>query len=352
MSREGRNPALDFLRCAAIVAVLVAHLLPHEIADAQLLLAINTLAQRGVDLFFVLSGYLIGGIALREVAASGGLRVGRFWLRRWLRTLPAYYATLLLYSLKELLPHRSAGLVKPWAFVFFIQSYVIGSLPDFAHSWSLCVEEHFYLALPVLIAVLNVLGFRRPWHVAGAVFSVAMAFAVHRWVALWSEAIVTERVTHFRTDALSVGVLLACAEVQAPALSAAVRHRVRQLCICGLALLGLAGALNLADSAAWQSMFALAFGVWVAIAAARVDWLARLGAAKPIATIARISYSLYLLHPLVVGTLDQLYFRKRPETLGSWSVFVVLALFGSLVAALACHRTVEQTFLRLRDRIS
>jgi len=347
VSERVRNPALDTIRATAITLVLVAHLLPTAHGNPQLLAQINTLAQRGVDLFFVLSGYLIGGIAVSELATTGKLSVRRFWQRRWMRTLPAYYATLALYALKELLPHRSQGLISPVAYVFFVQSYVIGTLADFAHSWSLCVEEHFYLALPLVLLVLAALRLTRVRHVATAVSVIALGFAAYRYLHLDQ---VDERLTHFRTDGLSVGVLLACAQAGRPELLAVIRRHAGVLTAVAVVAVVVAGAVNVAGSAVWQSAFALALGVWVALAAARLPFLDVAGSARPVAFVAKISYSLYLLHPLVSGALEQIYFRRHAETWGSYVAWVVLSITGSVIAAALSYRFIERRFLAWRDR--
>src|SRR4051812_7704774 len=101
MTPRARNPGLDTLRAVAIAAVVVTHLFPPSFtALGPKQRAVLDLGVRGVDLFFALSGYLVGGIAIREIQRLGTLRLPAFWARRWLRTLPAYYVVLALYALK------------------------------------------------------------------------------------------------------------------------------------------------------------------------------------------------------------------------------------------------------------
>ncbi len=119
--------------------------------------------QHGVDLFFVLSGWLIGGLYWREMKAFSGVGVLRFWVRRWMRTLPPYFAALLLSWLAV-----SAARAEPfdWRYLVFLQNYY-ERIPFFLVSWSLCIEEHFYLAAPIAAGMLIVVTPRKtlwlPW---------------------------------------------------------------------------------------------------------------------------------------------------------------------------------------------
>src|SRR5262245_60449142 len=90
-----RLPALDTLRSAAIGGVVIAHLLPENLPPMPKALSnLAEFGQTGVDLFFVLSGFLIGRILIRDLRDHGDVDLRRFWWRRWMRTFPAYFATL------------------------------------------------------------------------------------------------------------------------------------------------------------------------------------------------------------------------------------------------------------------
>ncbi|WP_411767970.1 acyltransferase family protein [Winogradskyella sp. A3E31] len=146
---------LDVLRALAITLVVVSHctyLIPQS--DSQLILAIRTFGAIGVDLFFVLSGYLIGGILLKHLERNqtSFKDLFRFWKRRWLRTLPNYMVVLilncvLLYILEDQI------IPGVWEFFLFIQNFS-SSHPDFfTEAWSLSIEEYAYLFLPFLIFI-------------------------------------------------------------------------------------------------------------------------------------------------------------------------------------------------------
>jgi peptidoglycan/LPS O-acetylase OafA/YrhL len=345
---QGRNPALDTLRAIAILLVVAGHILPppsvragwHDLID---------LGGRGVDLFFVLSGYLIGGIAIREIERRGRLDLGEFWKRRWFRTLPAYYVTLGLYAAKQLLPHKSGGLVSPGSYLFFWQIYAVKPLQDFGHSWSLCVEEHFYLVLPVLLLVFSRWRHRAA-DVLGLMVFIGLGMMLLRsglTLAGWETF---DRLSIWRTDGLCVGVALAAWEQMDPARArATVARQARVIAVLSALLIAIGCALQLTQSRFHQPFFAFGFGGVVALGFARHEALAAPGRRAFVALTAKISYSMYLLHPLVMSTLVTVGFLRRGPVVAA--AYFVLAVGLTYLSAWISYRIVEQPFLKLRDRI-
>ena len=145
-SRE-RLHGLDHLRALAILLVLVFHYRAYyAISEALILFGVNTVAAfgwSGVDLFFVLSGYLIGTKLFEDIDNHGQVRFERFYLNRAFRILPAYLVALAIYFLFSEV-QEGRGLQPLWKFLTFTQN-----LPQdlrantFSHAWSLSVEEHF-----------------------------------------------------------------------------------------------------------------------------------------------------------------------------------------------------------------
>ena len=143
---KARYPLLDILRAAAILLVVMHHF--RNISGAPKWFHwVFMRGYIGVDIFFVLSGYLIGAQALQSIRQQGNLDVRRFLLRRWLRTLPSYY-TLMLAMLASGAVAQNRALIMG----FSLQNYLAPQ--DWLISWSLCVEEHFYLILPLLLFCL------------------------------------------------------------------------------------------------------------------------------------------------------------------------------------------------------
>ena len=343
-----RNPGLDALRAFAITLVVVMHVVPDPAWVPPAAWSVLAFGSRGVDLFFVLSGYLVGGIALRELLPrpSGGA-VLHFIRRRAYRTLPAYFVVFGLYLATLAFPHE-ADVPPLWPYLVFLQSYVGGPPQFFALSWSLCVEEHFYLALPVLLALGAALALRRPLGVgiALSVLSVGLV-ALRLWLPVLQ---VDEKLTHFRTDGLLVGVALAAVELARPRAFDAVARRPTLATASALGLVALAVVAQLRFEGLWQPSFALAAGGLVVLGAGGVPWLQSIGVRATVRWLARISYSLYLTHPLVKRALEKGFFGARFEQPLFAGAFVVLALGGSLAVAVALHRFVEAPMLARRDR--
>src|SRR5213082_4162000 len=146
-----RQPGLDLLRAFAIIVVVVYH---AALFGFKLPGRVDRFGWIGVDLFFVLSGYLIGGQLLAPLARDQRIQLGRFFVRRALRIMPAYFAVLVIYFLlpswREY-PEMSQPL---WKFLLSIQNVALHGGTAFSHAWSLAVEDQFYLVLPLLLLVL------------------------------------------------------------------------------------------------------------------------------------------------------------------------------------------------------
>jgi len=198
-----KAPGLDLVRAMAIAAVLVCHslvILPTE--SARLGAVLSYLGETGVNLFFALSGFLIGRIALRRVH---GIRdAGHFWMRRWFRTLPLGFAVALVLAL---LLHTSA--LNLLSVLTFSRGLVRDALDSsfLPHYWSLMIEEWAYLLLPLLLIAAGP-GRRRLAWVGGAwlglvAFHIAAAAVLH--LNYWQQA----TLTWMRLDAILAGVLMA-----------------------------------------------------------------------------------------------------------------------------------------------
>jgi peptidoglycan/LPS O-acetylase OafA/YrhL len=179
-SNSSRVQGLDTLRAAAILLVMLFHLTGTLPAWMQ---QVSSYGWMGVDLFFVLSGYLIGTQLLRPYAIGMQPSWLSFYRRRLYRVLPAYVAVLLLYLLVPM--WREAPTMSPaWQFLTFTENLFVDYSKNqaFSHVWSLCVEEHFYLFMPLLVALLM----RRPrlWKAVAAVTSFVLLGVLLRTLVL------------------------------------------------------------------------------------------------------------------------------------------------------------------------
>jgi peptidoglycan/LPS O-acetylase OafA/YrhL len=134
---------LDALRAVAVLLVLGQH---FEIQKQW-----SKIGWFGVELFFVLSGYLVAGLLFSEYKSYGKIRIGNFYARRGLKIYPAFYFMLFCTVLWQIFMIHDLPMKNLAAEVFFFQNYVYGLL---WHTWSLAVEEHFYIMLPLVLLIM------------------------------------------------------------------------------------------------------------------------------------------------------------------------------------------------------
>ncbi len=344
MGDSARNASLDALRTVAVLAVFEHHL-PLL---SQAFWGVAEVGARGVDLFFVLSGYLIGSIALRAYFDNDQVSLVQFWRDRWFRTLPAYYVTLLIYLGKEVLTGHAFATFAPYLYFFQSYAYAPGQLPRFNHSWSLAVEEHFYLALPILLLFAKKLQLRRT--VMPLVIGVGLALFAWRTVLLCRGEPLQIKLSTWRTDGLLVGVVLAWL-ARAPRILGAMSRGRHVIALMAVLVLAAAGWMQFHDSQFDVSVFALGCGLLVILGIVHYEPLERLGRVSAVAWIARISYSFYLLHPLVIVQLRRAPVFEQMTGLPGWLLFAAVSAAMSLAAAQLCYMFVERPGLALRDRL-
>jgi peptidoglycan/LPS O-acetylase OafA/YrhL len=351
---------LDLVRSLAIVFVVLAHGLGFLYPHHSWMTWAGHLGSFGVDLFFVLSGYLIGGILLRQGPEIGQARgLLRFWLRRWLRTVPNYWLFLalnvpfMLYIWK--LPVDIPSFF--WRFPLFWQNLTSRHPPFFPESWSLAVEEWFYLILPLLLWLGLKVTRRHQLVVLISAVALLVAPLLARLLMpppdIWAEDL--RKVVIFRLDAIMYGVVMAWCHQRWP-------HVVRQwrypLLALGLALLAWTYrdffVLDLQNSwyaRTWlSSVITLGFACCLPWAAALrrlgPDWLE-----TGVHRIALWSYAMYLLNIPMSIWLSQSWGELTARSVGAgWTVFIV---YWGLVVGLAAavFHYFESPILRLRDRL-
>lgn len=206
----GYRPALDGLRAISILAVLILHAnliieLPATLLPGGFL---------GVDVFFVISGFLITSLLVEEYSATSAISLRRFYIRRALRLLPALFLAILIVgaialfvepSLLGLTPLRSASLLY---FTNWIRAYEPSRLWIFSHFWSLAIEEQFYVAWPLVLLVL-LRSRLRPQTIILAVIGLALLSASLRSV-MYASGVPINRLYH-GSDTRADGLLIGCA---------------------------------------------------------------------------------------------------------------------------------------------
>lgn len=358
-----RLPGLDLLRAAAIAWVLVCH------AGGFGLLPSDYFGWMGVDLFFALSGFLIGGQLFRPLARGETPDYAGFFARRLLRTLPAYLVVVGLYVAFPILWDRSS-LQPAWQFLTFTQNLFIdpSKANSFSQAWSLCVEEQFYLLLPAAIALLGPR--TRAKTVVAAILTV-LAFGMilrgHLWLAHVAgtpmrflpspNGVSYMRYIYYptwtRLDALLAGVTVALVRTFRPGAWAIVRSRPNAvLAVGGVGVLLSILVFGEQVTTFWPTVFgfpllAASMAALVAAASEPASLLGRwtLPGAGP---LAAASYSLYLSHKIAYRAVLRLAQNAPPEL---QAFKPVLAVAAALALGAMLYLLVERPFLKLRERL-
>ncbi|HEX5199153.1 MAG TPA: acyltransferase family protein [Actinoplanes sp.] len=352
----GYSPALDGIRALAVTAVVLFHAGVGGLSGGFL----------GVDTFFVLSGFLITSLLLRERARSGRIRLRRFWVRRARRLLPALLTVLAATVIAGhyLLDEGDLGLLRTdayaalayvanWRMIFRGTGYVAATATPspLQHTWSLGIEEQFYLLWPLLVAgLLAWLAARRAlatllWLcVGGTVLSEALCAWLFRPESLGRAYYGTDT----RAQALLIGAgLAALLTGPAPAWLSRAFGRSRLGVLAGAALAVTFWLWHAAgDQAAWMyhgglTLAALATAVVIAhVILQPAAPIARALALPPLVWLGRISYGVYLWHwPLFTFVTADLTGLSR------WPLLAV-RLAGTLGVAVLSYHLVEQPIRR------
>jgi peptidoglycan/LPS O-acetylase OafA/YrhL len=359
---SGRIFGPDLIRAFAISLVLFAHTLPGGTMFPALGAARYYLGVLGVESFFLLSGYLIGGILMEELFSGRLDSIGgttSFWKRRWFRTLPNYYLFLILTLLME----RAATGQFPQnggRFFWFSQAFFWPDPDFFAGAWSLAIEEWFYLLFPlVLFAFARLLNKRLPallltivlFLVVPALFRAFLPTAVN-----WDAGV--RRITVPRLDAIGYGVVLAFAKnyyVSAwnfltklwPLGVIAVSGFFAQFCYHVVS-----HGYFTSDSIFYRGFYFCFLSLSLMLAFPKVAELTEpVGWWKvAVQKMSLWSYSIYLCHPIIIGLID--------GALKHFGVSYIHAhLYRFIFAWLICvslsgliYRFYEKPFMNLREQ--
>ncbi|GAB3955582.1 acyltransferase [Spirosoma harenae] len=378
---------LDVMRAIAILIVVDAHA-TIALKEYYNGIFLHHLLPDGVELFFVLSGFLIGGILIRSYEKKG--RFDRqlllnFWTRRWFRTLPNYYLVLLGLILFALVRAWRSGLHHTLPerqilskYFVFLQNFASPVPPFFPETWSLAIEEWSYISLPLILWLMHGL-FANRWSrqriVLATILMVIVGTNVYRliiasYTPLDEGELEYRGMVMTRLDAISYGVLAAYAKHYFPAIWTNESLR-RRLLIIGLIITALASfsssvlvigyyykaGITLGYTFFKRTLYFPLIGLSMALLVPYMDgwrtatgaW-AKFGIARAITHISLISYSMYLLNltPIMINVIERI---PTTSFVVGWSK---VALFWILVIVLSTllYKFFEKPVTELRERLS
>lgn len=342
INNPGRNSSIDIFRCMAIVSVVLYHF-NHRLAYGFL----------GVDLFFVISGFLIGGILTKEFEDKGKIGFWKFFLQRGFKIWPSYFAFLFFGNFIAWFFYHSTHpeqVIPLWdikRYLFFYQNYTGQPFHwSFDHIWSLCVEEHFYILLPCMFLLVQYfVSDRNKTKTLFVLVSIAIVAGItfKFFSYYFTHSHDTHSATHNRLDVLAWGVLL----------NLVVRYGGEKLkttwfkwfvFIMGVSIFTV--ALYFAvfyDHVLYENIYLLSivpFAFFCMLLGAHDADLSRL---KPLRFVAYYSYNWYLWHPVFVIFLT--------EHLGNTTAGLLVYLGLTFLVAMLATLLIEEPFLKARKTI-
>ena len=331
--KKSRDQQLDMLRGIAIFLVLGRHV--------HYLQLWHGIGWSGVDLFFVLSGFLISGLLFTEYKNTGRINVKRFWIRRAFKIYPPFYGLILLTIAYFLIWYKTVPR-EILGDIFFVQNY---APRIWGHGWSLAVEEHFYILLPLLFLLMIRWSNNKdnPFRRIPLISIFLTILCLYLRVSASHHTVEWDRLafpTHLRVDALFAGVTLGYFNHFESA-SFRQRHRF-PLWLAGLLLLLPA---YLFDGTTFTSTIGLTFAfagfgcivVWAVNRRASSNPIQRL-----LAWIGYYSYSIYLWH----GVPAIYVFQKLPQT----ALMCAAYLFVCIALGVGMAKLIEVPALQIRER--
>jgi peptidoglycan/LPS O-acetylase OafA/YrhL len=348
-----RQIELDFIRGLAIIAVMGYHF--HSYPTGSAIIAaieypLKSFGHEGVNLFFTLSGFLVGGLLLKQYAQQGRIDAGRFIIRRIFKIWPAYYVLILFHVFAGRHP-TSTFLVQN---LTHMQNYFGSSI---AQTWSLAVEEHFYLFLPALLIIFARLRMGAN-ALLGVLFAICAVVLVARTAAVSNGDLQgTFFYTQYRIDSLLFGVILAGFYWMKPQVYRWLADR-KWLLVAMVAMLVawiMFATPNLVlDQSVGYTVQAIGFMALIVLTLEYSGSIKKTKVYRLIGWIGIYSYGIYLWHSLALAPADMMIRKAAAMGLPAIPVwaFVMAAQFGiAIVLGYVTTRAVEFPFLRIRDAL-
>ena len=338
-----RNKGLDFLRGIAIVLVLFRHTETNDM--------LHHIGWVGVDLFFVLSGFLVSGLIFREYINTGVVNIKRFLIRRGLKIYPSFYVFIIVSIIVEYFVNHDFYKWKIiFAEIFYLQSYFWGM---WMHTWSVAVEEHFYFGLS-LLAFLS-LRFHKLQNtklVLSSLFFAYLLTFLMRFYVSWQnkdETLFGIMQTHLRIDGIILGVLISYLYHFTSFNSLFIRYKFY---FFGTSLLLLSPIFIYAGGSFFMnsvgiSIMDIGFGIFVLFAVnlkmpeklINYKFLKLIGNA--VCFIGINSYSIYLWHLMSKKIVDHFQLEHTISIVIYFTFAIIVGVFMSFL--------VEKPFLRVRE---
>ena len=350
---RNRTIELDFLRGIAIIAVMGYHF--HTVATGFRVIPIiqypfTHFGREGVNLFFTLSGFLVGGLLLRQYASTGVIDARRFIVRRIFKIWPAYYVLIAFHMVAGRHPLSTFAVQN----LTHLQNYLGTSI---SQTWSLAVEEHFYLLLPALLLL-----FAR-WKLrANAILAmlslICLAVLIGRSIVVANGGLDAAFFqTQYRIDSLLAGVMLAAVYWMKPDLYRRLAQKKGMLlAIVGFLVAWLAFATrhDALDESIGYTIQSAGYVALIVLMLEHTGAMARMWLFRAIAWVGVYSYGIYLWHSIAFAPADILISKTSALGLPAlviWALALAFQIAIAISAGYITTRLVEFPFLLLRNAL-
>jgi peptidoglycan/LPS O-acetylase OafA/YrhL len=349
-----RNRTVDFLRCIAILLILVDHIfLTRPVSNKNFFLQkiylLSNGGRIGVDLFFVLSGFLISGLIFKEHKQYEEFRPIRFLIRRGFKIYPLYYILILLgIFFYPLILHQPFFRTDLLAELFFVVNYWNSGNPPLGHLWSISVEEHFYFFLSLFLFLLikfNKLSFTILLRTYLLIFIIGFVFRTinfYQYNGSWWKVF---SLSHNRFDSLFFGVLLSYTYLYKRQLLKFITDQGSLIFIVSICII----LLNFSLAVSWnvKSIFLLGinpicFGLIMIILVENKKFEDN-KLIRPFAFVGQHSYSIYIFHPLIMYSVKEVLVNAP-------FLFYTLSFSLSICFGIILSKLIEIPFLKIRDK--
>jgi peptidoglycan/LPS O-acetylase OafA/YrhL len=357
---------LDHLRALAIVLVFFYHYHSRIFGHPQWLNDYAKFGWTGVDLFFVLSGYLISSHLFQQLKKEHTISIGTFYLKRVLRILPAFLLVLIIYICFPVFHEREA-LLPAWRYLTFTQNFDldIKGFGTFSHAWSLCVEEHFYLLFPLLLLLLlKTRSLRRSYLLLIAFFMLGFVTRIYSWEALYVPKMEEDDSwlywykymyypSYNRLDGLLIGMSIAAVYNFSPVFWSKISKYGNYFLVLSLVVLAGSYFVCYEEHSYNASVFgfplvAIGYGFMLIGAISPSGFISRKSAITTI--LANLSYGIYLSHKGLIHMTQQLFINLKVD--GSGNLMLLLCLLCCIFGALLLNLVIERPFLRLKNKLT
>lgn len=356
---------LDHLRALAIFLVFFFHYQNPIFDHPEWLPDYVKFGWTGVDLFFVLSGFLISSQLFENIKKGKKISYKQFFLKRFFRIIPAYVAVVALYFLIPLFREKES-LPPIWKFLTFTQNFGL-NLKDsgtFSHAWSLCVEEHFYFFLPMILILLQTFNLLKKsyWLLIG-LFLVGFALRIYSWDYLFLPKTNSENPwlywyqfvyypTYNRLDGLLTGVSIAAVYQFLPDFWNRISKFGNVSVVSSIAVLALAYRVCDDGQSFYASVFgfplvSIGYGLLIVGAISPTSFLYK-WKSKTTGVVAALSFAIYLTHKGVIHVTQKLLGFANVKI--DSNLMMIICILTCVISAYAMHLSIEKPFMKMRNR--